>query len=82
MRITHPHHPLYQQQVEIIRIRRGTDPDLIVRLPDGTHAAVAMSLTDYAGLTNPPPSESPPLLALAGLRQLVQLIEQWQQQRR
>jgi hypothetical protein len=39
-------------------------------------------LTDYAGLTNPPPSESPPLLALAGLRQLVQLIEQWQQQRR
>jgi len=82
VKITHPHHPLYQQHVEIIRIRRGTDPDLIVRLPDGTHAAVAMSLTDYAGLTNPPHSESSALLALTGLRQLVQLIDQWQQQRR
>src|SRR5260221_3785475 len=24
--VTHPHHPLYGQQVEIIRVRRGPDP--------------------------------------------------------
>src|SRR6266700_5225917 len=24
--VTHPHHPLYGQQVEIIRVRRGADP--------------------------------------------------------
>ena len=29
--VIHPHHPLYGQQVEIIRVRRGPDPDLIIR---------------------------------------------------
>ncbi|MCP5074858.1 MAG: hypothetical protein GY947_16410 [Rhodobacteraceae bacterium] len=77
--ITHPHHPLYQQQVEVLRIRRGSDPDLIVRLPDGLHGAVAMSWTDYAGVADTPSAEPPPLLALAGLRELVERIAQWQQ---
>ena len=63
-------------------MRRGADPDLIVRLPDGTHAAVAMSLTDYTGLTDSSAIHSPPLLTLAGLRQLVQLIDQWGQKSR
>ncbi len=63
-------------------MRRGADPDLIVRLPDGTHAAVAMSLTDYTGFTDPSAIDPPPLLALAGLRQLVQLIDQWDQKPR
>ena len=76
--IIHPHHPLYKQQVEVLRIRRGSDPDLIVRLPDGRHGAVAMSWTDYAGVTDTPRSEPPPLLALAGLREAVALIAQWQ----
>ena len=80
--ITHPHHPLYQQQVEVLRIRRGADPDLIVRLPDGMHGAVAMSWTDYAGVADTPSTEAPPLLALAGLREAVALIAQWQQQSR
>ena len=80
--ITHPHHPLYQQQVEILRIRRGADPDLIVRLPDGMHGAVAMSWTDYAGIADIPSTEPPPLLALAGLRELVQRVAQRQQQSR
>ena len=80
--ITHPHHPLYRQQVEVIRCRRGADPDLIVRLPDGRHAAVAMSWTDYAGATEPPTDPSPGLLALAGLRQMVQWLDHWRQERR
>jgi hypothetical protein len=33
--VTHPHHPLYHQQVQLIRVRRGPDPDLIIRMPDG-----------------------------------------------
>src|SRR5437588_105797 len=44
--ITHPHHPLSGQRCEVVRIRRGVDPDLIVRLRDGSHAAIAMSWTD------------------------------------
>jgi hypothetical protein len=74
--ITHPYHPLYGQQVEIIRVRRGRDPDLVVRLPDGHHAAIAMSWTSSSP---PAPLEAPPitphLLDLNGLRQIVQLLE-------
>jgi len=44
--ITHPHHPLWGQRCEVVFIRRGVDPDLILRLADGTHAAIAMSWTD------------------------------------
>jgi hypothetical protein len=65
----------------VIRIRRGADPDLIVRLPDGLHAAVAMSWTDFALPTH---SISPPtpthLLDFQGLRQAAQLIEHIRQQ--
>ncbi len=76
MTITHPHHPLRGQRVTIVRIRQGTDPDLIVQLPDGTHAALAMSATDYAG--TPAVSATPAhLLALDGLRQVAHLLAQW-----
>jgi hypothetical protein len=44
--ITHPHHPLHGQRCEVVRIRRGVDPDLVIRLADGSHAAIAMSSTD------------------------------------
>src|SRR5512135_1451942 len=74
--ITHPHHPLRGQKVEIIQLRRGLDPDLIVRLPDGHHAAIALSGTDYA---SPPKGETPPppdhLLDLDGLRQVRMLLD-------
>jgi hypothetical protein len=74
--ITHPHHPLRGQQVEIIQVRRGLDPDLIVRLPDGHHAAIAMSGTDWA---SPHHGETPPrpdhLLDLDGLRQARLLLD-------
>jgi hypothetical protein len=74
--ITHPHHPLRGQRVEIVRLRRGHDPDLIVVLPDGRHAAIALSSTDYAS-----PPESPPtvaaehLLDLEGLRRVIHLLD-------
>jgi uncharacterized protein DUF5372 len=80
--ITHPHHPLRGQRVEIIRLRRGLDPDLIVRLPDGRHAAIALSSTDYL---SPPESPARPaaehLLDLEGLRSVIQLLDRIAQRR-
>jgi hypothetical protein len=78
--VTHPHHPLYGQRVQLVRVRRGQDPDLIVRLSDGSHGAIAASLTDYAGAAAvaPDPVE-PPLLMLEGLWQIAQFIEQQRQ---
>ena len=82
MTVTHPHHPLCGQQVEIVRIRRGADPDLIVRLPDGLYAAVAMSLTDYAASSqHDPPPDPMHLLDFNGLRQIVQFIDRIRQER-
>jgi hypothetical protein len=81
--ITHPFHPLRGQQVEVIFIRRGRDPDLIIRLPNGNHTAVAMSLTDYAPTPALDPSSGPPpLLALEGLRQVVKFIDRLRQEGR
>lgn len=63
-----------------MRLRRGAQPDLVVRLPDGSHAAIAMHLTDYAGAPAACSSVEPlPLLDLAGLRQVVQLLERLRQ---
>jgi hypothetical protein len=79
--ITHPHHPLRGQRVKVVRIRHSVDPDLIVQFPDGTHVALAMSSTDYAGTpAAAPPGETTPLLALEGLRQIVRLVERCRQQ--
>ena len=81
MTITHPFHPFRGQQVEVIRIRRGPDPDLNIRLPDGTHSVVAMSSTDYVPTTPGVDlhAEPPPLLDLEGLRQVVQFIDRLRQ---
>jgi len=73
--IAHPHHPLHGQQVEIVFVRRGSDPDLIVRLPDGQHVAIAQSWTQDGPLPVPGPPEAPPrLLAVDGLRQAARLV--------
>jgi hypothetical protein len=55
-----------------------------VRLPDGSHAAVALSATDYAAdpLAALSPVAAPHLLDLQGLRQLAQFIDERRQQGR
>jgi hypothetical protein len=74
--ITHPHHPLRGQKVEIIQVRRGPDPDLIVRLPDGHHAAIAMSGTASAATPHgETPSRPDHLLDLDGLRRARLLLD-------
>ena len=79
MIITPPHHPLYGQQVEIIRVRRGADPDLIIRHLDGYHGAIAASWTTYASAPDALRAEKPPLLDLEGLCQLARVVEQLQE---
>ena len=67
--------------MKVIRLRRGPDPDLIVQLEDGTHAAIAMSGTDYAAVPGPTPATMVPphLLALDGLAQAARFIEHLRQ---
>jgi Family of unknown function (DUF5372) len=79
--VAHPHHPLCGQHVQIVRIRQGADPDLIVRLAGGYHAAIAMSWTDYAGGTAPPtPRPDLPLLDSDGLRRAADFIARLRQE--
>jgi hypothetical protein len=67
----------------VIRVRRGADPDLIVRLPSGIHAAIAMSWTNYATSSDSdPPSVSTHLLDINGLRQIVRFLDQIRQEGR
>jgi Family of unknown function (DUF5372) len=74
--VTHPHHPLQGQRVEIVRIRRGNDPDLIVVAPDGRHIAIALSSTDYGSSPEIPPTVTARhLLDLDGLRRVIQLLD-------
>jgi len=83
--ITHPHHPLRGQRCEVVFIRRGVDPDLILRLADGTHAAIAMSWTDSGqgeALTAAQSGPDLPLLDLQGLRQILHLWDQLRQEDR
>ena len=85
MTITHPHHPLWGQRCEVIFIRRGADPDLILRLADGTHAAIAMSWTDAGEgqtLSAAQSGSDLPRLDLQGLRQLLHLLDQLRQEDR
>jgi hypothetical protein len=74
--ITHPPHPLSGQRVDMVRIRRGPDPDLLIRLRDGTHPAIAMRGTDSAASPEPPPSAGViPVRDLEGLRPRVAFLE-------
>jgi hypothetical protein len=80
----HPHHPLRGQLLPIVCVRHGEKPDVIVRLPDDSHAAEALSATDYAD--DPSAGQAPTaaghLLDLRGLRQMAQLLDTLRRQGR
>jgi len=81
--VIHPHHPLCGQQVEIIRVRRGPDPDLIIRHVDGYHGAIAASWTSYASAAaDALASQKPPLLDLEGLCHLAHCVERLEERSR
>ena len=83
MTVTHPCHPLCGQQVEVIDLRRRADLgllDLIIQLPDGSHAAMAATSTDYVAAPEPEPPPGPvSLLDVVGLCQMLPLIAQLRQ---
>jgi hypothetical protein len=61
------------------------DPDLILRLADGTHAAIAMSWTDFGegqALSATQSELDLPRLDLQGLRQILRLFDQLRQEDR
>jgi hypothetical protein len=73
--ITHPYHPLYDQQVEVVRLRRGVQPTLIIRTPAGHHLAIAMESTDYLVTEEVAAPVVPPhLLDIEGLWHIARFI--------
>jgi hypothetical protein len=68
---------LYGQRLAVIATRRSADPDLVVRLPDGTAAAIARSLTLPGPLPTAAPAAAPSLLAPIGLRRLASLVAEF-----
>jgi len=75
--ITHPHHPLNGQTLELIGVLRGPNSRLIVKMPDGSRAQVVRDWTDYAQLSGDVelPAASH-LLPVEGLRELIKIIAQ------
>jgi hypothetical protein len=72
--VAHPFHPLHGRRLEVIAVRRSAVPDLVVRLPDGSAAAVARSLTSAEPVRVPAPAAALPLVSPVGLRQLAALV--------
>jgi hypothetical protein len=64
--------------VEVIRIIHSEpEPDFIIRLADGLHAAIALSWTDAGGPTPEVSVDNPPLLDVTGLRHMVDLVKRF-----
>jgi hypothetical protein len=82
--ITHPHHPLCGQQLPVVCLRHGASPDVIVRLPDGSHAAIALNATDHAADSSAPllSTAASHLLDLNGLWHMAQFLADLRQQGR
>jgi hypothetical protein len=81
VRISHPQHPFYDQKVKIIRVRKRTPLELVVKLPTGSNIAISASFTDYP---QAPPVNGPtlpkqplthlPFLELQSLQELANLV--------
>jgi len=58
IRVTHPHHPLYNQTVNVLR-RAGNpaypEPCYLIKLPDGTRAELPVSWAEAVDPAAPPP---------------------------
>ena len=75
--ITHPHHPLNGQRLELVGVLRGPNSRLVVKMPDGSRVRVVRNWTDYARLSGDVelPAASH-LLPVEGLRELIKIIAQ------
>ena len=75
--ITHPHHPLNGQTLELIGVLRGPNSRLVVKMPDGSPVHVVRDWTDYGRVSGDVelPAASH-LLPVEGLRELIKIIAQ------
>ena len=69
--ITHPHHPFNGQKCELIKVRRGPNPLLVVKMSNGKEARLPRDWTDHDVSTAPDF-----LLSIEGLRELLKIIDQ------
>jgi len=71
--ITHPQHPLYGQRLRYARVqqRQGVELDLVVCLPNGVHAGITASCTDYQPSQKLASGEDLALIEIQGLRAMV-----------
>jgi len=75
--ITHPHHPLNGQKLELIGVRRGPNPLLLVKMPNGVRARVPRDWTDYGRSSLDDVSTDPNhILSIEGLRKMIKIISQ------
>ncbi len=57
IRVTHPHHPLYNQIVKVLRKAGNSaypEPCYLIELPDGTRAELPLSWAEAAVAPSPP----------------------------
>ena len=73
--VMHPFHPLHGQKLEVVKVLRGKDSKIVVRLPDGKHSRMLREWTDYdASKVDRTLTNHPCLLDVKGLREIVQII--------
>jgi hypothetical protein len=75
--ITHPHHPLNGQKLELVGVLRGPNSRLVVKKPDGSRAYLPRDWTDYSCHGESCEwVEVTHLLPVEGLRELLKIIDQ------
>jgi hypothetical protein len=75
--ITHPHHPLNGQKLELISVRRGPNSVLLVKMLNGVRARLPRDWTDYGCSSLDEASTDPAqFLSIEGLRKIIKIISQ------
>lgn len=73
--VTHPHHPLRGQQLELVRVLQGVDSKLFVRHPEGRCFRIPRDWTDFEDRQAAHPVAPPErLLDISGLREVTVII--------
>lgn len=84
--VTHPHHPLFEQRLELVKLRKGAQPKVVIRLPEGKTAYLPIEYTDYASTVTPDVNRNDDtggenLLDLEGLLRAVNLVNELKKRR-
>jgi len=73
--VTHPHHPLNGQKLELVGVLRGPDSPLVVKMPDGSRARMQRDWTDYTSLAGDCDlTNITHLLSVESLREIIKIV--------